>query len=106
MSEFEYAPSSLSFPAGTTVEFTLVNDGTVPHDAYIGDEAAQEAHEVEMASMPAGHSHDMGAAGATVQPGRTATLTYTFEASGTVFVGCHQSGHWDSGMRLAIDVTD
>lgn len=37
--------------------------------------------------------------------GKTGTLTQTFAKSGTVILGCHQSGHYDSGMKTTIIAT-
>ena len=87
---------------GETVEFRFTNDGKVPHDAFVGDEATQQEHEAEMAGMPAGHEHDMGTEGVTVQPGETEVLTYTFEQPGEVQIGCHQKGHYAAGMHLSV----
>ena len=104
MTDLQYDATSIAVAKGATVEFRLTNDGKVPHDAFVGDQAAQDAHEVEMAGMPAGHAHDMGDEGVTVQPGATAVLTYTFERSGTVQIACHQRGHYAAGMHLTVAV--
>ena len=85
------------------------NTGAVEHDAFIGDAAAQAAHEEEMnpsdgmsssSSMSSGDmgsdttmDSDMGSQddgdGITVKPGETGELTYTFNKPGTVEIGCH-----------------
>ena len=102
MADIRFETESLSVAAGETVEFRFVNEGQIPHDAFIGDTAAQEQHGVEMAGM-AGHDH--GTAGAvTVQPGATETLTYTFDEAGSLEVGCHQPGHYEAGMKIAVTV--
>ena len=57
--------------------------------------------------MAQGHADDHGgddAEAVTVEPGESATLTYTFEEAGTVEVGCHQPGHYKAGMKMQIDV--
>ena len=41
----------------------------------------------------------------TVKPGQSGDLTYTFDTAGTYEIGCHQSGHYDAGMKIAITVT-
>jgi uncharacterized cupredoxin-like copper-binding protein len=51
-------------------------------------------------------SMDMGAhaAGVALPPGRTATLTYTFHAPGTLMYGCHVDHHYEAGMEGTIHV--
>ena len=58
------------------------------HDMHMGD--ADEKHGAEEAVR--------------VEPGKTATLELMFDAPSKVLIGCHESGHWDSGMRATIDV--
>jgi uncharacterized cupredoxin-like copper-binding protein len=41
----------------------------------------------------------------TVEPGERATLTRTFDAPGSVVVGCHQPGHWESGTKATVTVS-
>jgi uncharacterized cupredoxin-like copper-binding protein len=55
----------------------------------------------------AGHSHGgMGHDGSgnavTVPPGTSADLTYTFSADSAVVIGCHEPGHWASGMKATV----
>ena len=80
MSEYAYGPASISVAAGQEVRFVFHNDGSVPHEAVIGDEDAQ-AEAVE--SMQAGADHHAhGAASVQVLPGATASLVYRFDEPG------------------------
>ena len=79
------------------------------HEAYIGDEQAQEDHATEMMGdgdhSGDGHSMDMGGDDVvTVEPGDTRSMTHTFDDAGTVQIGCHQPGHWESGMKATVNV--
>ena len=109
MRDTAYSPDRVEVKAGETLRFVFTNKGTVVHDAYIGDEAAQEAHEAAMNSSGSGTDHDadhdMGASGVTVEPGKTAELTYTFAKGDELVIGCHEPGHYADGMRMAINVT-
>ncbi len=111
MQDDHYVPASVSVAAGETVRFVFTNDGTATHDAFLGDEAAQADHENEMTGSNGvgGHGmsgHDMGTKDAlTIAPGKTGELTHTFRAGDRVLIGCHQTGHYASGMKLAITVT-
>ena len=97
MVDIGYQPTALTVHRGDHVEFVFHNQGKIPHDAFIGDEAAQTEHEQAM--------HDMqGQGGITVQPGATGSLTYTFDKAGPVEIGCHQPGHYAAGMRVMVTV--
>jgi uncharacterized cupredoxin-like copper-binding protein len=103
MKEFSYDPASVTVKAGETVKFVFHNQGQILHDAFIGDEAAQAEHEKEMregGSMP----HDGGDA-IKVIPGATGTLTHTFKAGESLIVGCHETGHYQAGMKMALTVS-
>ena len=104
MRDNDFSPASLTVEAGDQVQFVFHNKGVVPHDAFIGDAAAQDAHEQEMrASSGTGHGH--GADGVTVEPGQTETLSHTFDKPGTTLIGCHELNHYALGMRIKVTVT-
>lgn len=104
MQDNRYVPDSIDVADGETVRLVFTNTGTATHDAYIGDEGAQDDHEAEMNGGDGGHH--MGDDDAlTVEPGDTADLTHTFEAIDEVLIGCQEPGHYDGGMRLTIAVT-
>ena len=74
--------------------------GSTNHEFYLGDEAAQMAHDGEMGGM-AGMNHDE-AQGIGLMPGETKTLEYTFAAPGAYQAGCHVNGHYAAGMKATI----
>ena len=102
-----FEPDHLEVTEGETVRFVFTNHGAVAHDAFIGDTDAQADHEAEMRRRRAtGHGHgDHGADEAvTVEPGERGELTHTFDDAGTIEIGCHQPGHYDAGMKVAMKV--
>ena len=104
MTDNQYSPTSFDVEEGETVTFEFVNEGRMTHEAYIGDEGAQEDHATEMMGDD-GHSMDMGGDDTvTVEPGETATMTHTFSETGAMVIGCHQPGHWESGMKAMVNV--
>lgn len=130
MTDSAYTPNSFSVAKGATVTFKFVNDGKMTHEAFIGTERQQVAHEGEMTgsnSSSGSSSHsgmDMGSGSmnpgsmgsgsksasddahmVSVPPGGDAELIYAFDKSGTMIIGCHQPGHWSSGMKATIKVT-
>jgi uncharacterized cupredoxin-like copper-binding protein len=96
-------PATMTFRAGQKVHFVITNTGTANHEFYLGDEAAQMAHDGEMGGM-AGMTHDE-AQGIGLMPGETKTLDYTFTEAGMYQAGCHLNGHYAAGMMSTITVT-
>ncbi len=102
MKEFAYEPASVDVKAGETVKFVFRNEGRIVHESFIGDEAAQLAHEQEMQEGQKDH----GDHAIKVLPGETGTLTHTFEKAGeTLIIGCHEVGHWPAGMKMTVTVS-
>ncbi|MGH9187139.1 MAG: cupredoxin domain-containing protein [Acidimicrobiales bacterium] len=118
MKDLKYSPTSFDVKKGDTVTFAFRNDDAIPHDAFIGDEAAQDDHEAGMRSAStasdmsetsetSGMDHGGGAESEAivVQPGKTGELTHTFDTAGTLLIGCHEVGHYAGGMKATISVT-
>lgn len=101
--EFKMEPAEMTVKAGQPVTFVVTNSGVLEHEFYLGDEAAQAEQEQMMQSgqMP----HDT-AEGISVEPGETKELTYTFDTAGQTLAGCHVAGHYASGMKATITVTE
>jgi uncharacterized cupredoxin-like copper-binding protein len=51
-----------------------------------------------------GMDHDAETA-ISLEPGESGEITYTFEDSGTIEIGCHEPGHYDAGMIVDVTVT-
>ena len=106
MQDINFSPTTLTVKAGEAVEFVFHNKGAIPHDAYIGDENAQMSHDSDMSQMGGmEHGGAHGSDGITVDPGKTGTLTHTFDKAGTTIIGCHQQGHYAAGMKINVTVT-
>lgn len=110
MAAIKFDPPEIDVSEGETVRFIFSNEDPVRHEAVVGNEAIQEEHEDEMADM--GDMGDMGSMNVdgedepptvVVEPGTSGELVVTFDEAGATVIGCHESGHWDAGMR--VDVT-
>ena len=109
MRDIAFDPTELTVRRGEEVKFVFENEGKLVHDAFIGDEAAQEEHEREMREAGeggegGGHGHGAAASGITVDPGKRGELTHRFDEAGEVFIGCHEPGHYPA-MRIRVTVT-
>jgi uncharacterized cupredoxin-like copper-binding protein len=106
MRDVAFAPTAIAVKDGELVELRFHNRDSVTHDAFVGNAKAQRAHEASMHSGRDMSHHGMGGdAAVTVKPGATGTLRYRFHRGDTVLVGCHQPGHYASGMHMAVTVS-
>ena len=102
MRDIAFSPTTIDVRTGETIRFSFKNTGQVEHDAFIGDAAAQDAHEKEMRE---GHDdHGKEANAVSVKPGKSASLTHTFDTPGQVLIGCHEPGHYVGGMKITVNV--
>ncbi len=102
MRDNAYSPTTIDVDAGETVRFVFTNTGKVTHEAYVGDPAAQAEHADEMESMGGMDHGDDDVL--VLEPGQVGDLTHTFDEAGSVQIGCHQPGHFESGMVLDVSV--
>ena len=106
--DLRFQPDNVQVKVGDTVTFHVVNVATVEHDFTLGDESEQAQHEKEMKSMSSGGDmHVMGdsANAIHIPAGQSKDLTWKFTKAGTTLFGCHEPGHYDSGMKGTITVT-
>lgn len=63
MRDIEFVPDEIQVQAGETVQLVFRNTGAVAHDAFIGDDAAQNQHEADMREVDdegSGMDHEGG----------------------------------------------
>lgn len=104
--DFSFDPDEITVSVGEVITFRVVNSGALIHDFTLGDEATQQEHEAEMAEMAeSGETmrHDEPNA-MSIDPGETNELTWHFTETGSVLIGCHEVGHYGSGMKATITV--
>lgn len=103
--DLSFDPDQITVTAGETITFRVTNVGNLAHDFTLGDEAAQDEHEEEMAETAEDGemAHDEPNVLA-LPPGETHELTWRFTEPGTVLIGCHEVGHYAGGMIATITV--
>lgn len=94
MVDLAFRPEEVTVRAGTTVRFVFTNKGRIVHDATFGDEAHQQAVE-------SGREKRVGV---ILNPNKSGDYVRTFTAPGTLLIGCHQAGHYESGMKIRLTV--
>lgn len=94
LSEFRFASSSRTFRAGIPYRFVLRNTGSAAHEwAVVPRGASDESGlliEVEEEDLP---------------PGATVVQAFSFPEPGDYDFACFMAGHYQSGMKLPITVT-
>ncbi|HOT80662.1 MAG TPA: hypothetical protein PKY13_11775 [Microthrixaceae bacterium] len=128
MDDYEFRPSALTAKAGETVTLRFINEGTVRHEAVIGDETVQRAHAEMMMSMttttvvprvtdptttaPISSLHGRSRAHpgmnapnvVSVEAGATGEVTYSLAKKAHLLIGCHEPEHYELGMVATLDV--
>ena len=99
MGEYAYWPASISVARGESVRFVFRNEGSVPHEAVIGDEQAQA--EAVHADHGAG-AHEESSV--QVAPEQAGHHRLPFRSGGRVLIGCHIPGRYESGMQAVVEV--
>jgi uncharacterized cupredoxin-like copper-binding protein len=97
-------PARMSVDANRPVTFEVTNLGALDHEFFVGDAAAQAAHEAEMrvTEQLAPDASNV----VSLAPGETKSLTYVFTAPPAEWLaGCHVVGHYAGGMRAVITVS-
>jgi uncharacterized cupredoxin-like copper-binding protein len=105
--DFTFDPSEIEVAKGEIITFRVVNTGSLPHDFVLGDVDTQDTHEAEMVEMmEAGEMmmHDEANA-LSIPAGETKEITWHFTESGSVLIGCHQTGHYSAGMKATVSVS-
>ncbi len=114
MTDNAFQPAQLTVSKGETVKLRFKNTGAVRHEATIGDEAKQKAHQAEMTANTGTGEHGGGGGGGehgddvstvTVEPGQSGDLTHTFSESTSILIGCHEPGHYEAGMKATVAIT-
>ena len=94
-----FQPERLEVEAGETVTFRITNGDPIDHEFILGDEEIQRIHEEGTEKHHGSRPGEI-----SVPAGATAVTTYTFAEPGELIYGCHIFGHYDYGMRGAVEV--
>jgi uncharacterized cupredoxin-like copper-binding protein len=109
-----FQPESVAVSAGETVRFVIRNEGELLHEFSIGTPHMHEEHRTEMqrladeglldaTSVAPGVEHAHGNS-VFIGPKQSAELTWTFGADAEIEFACNLPGHYEAGMKGAIDV--
>jgi uncharacterized cupredoxin-like copper-binding protein len=100
-------PANWQARQGEALRLIVVNTGQATHELAVGPARDIAAHADSMIDSGSG-KHDHGNAVAikavSVEPGKTATLLYTFDEPGEWAMACFEPGHYEGGMKGTVEV--
>ena len=97
-----YSPASVSVKQGETVRFVVKNSGKLKHEMVLGTEKElMEHYEVMKKNPEMEHADDNMV---TVAPGKSGEIVWQFTRAGKIDFACLQPGHYDAGMKGAVNV--
>lgn len=94
-----FVPDTIDVRQGETVTFVVDNKDPIAHEFLIGDKSRQREHEL---GTEAKHGARPGEI--SIPALETERTTFTFTGGDDLIFGCHLPGHYDYGMRGAIEV--
>ena len=100
----KFTPDKLQIRLGETIRFRVANQGKVMHEMVIGTAKELAAHAEMMKKFP-NMEHDEPYM-AHVSPGKREEIIWTFNRTGRFEFACLVAGHFDAGMKGAIEVSD
>ena len=106
--QMRFTPNNLELRAGETVRLVVRNDGKVLHEMVLGTDAQirEHAEQMKKGGGHGAHGHESaGFAAIEVEPGQTGELVLRIAQAGTYQMACLVPGHYEAGMRGALQVS-
>ncbi len=102
LTEFAFDPAEVSVPAGEEITVTVNNVGSVEHNWIVLARGTRIAEESEIPDDLAGFAL---VASETLDPGSSATVTFTATSGDAYQIICSLPGHFTAGMegRLRVE---
>lgn len=97
-----FTPAQITVQRGETIRFEVVSSGQVRHEMTLGRPADLLAHAEQMRRHPEMEHADANAV--TIDPGQRGEIVWHFTHAGSVEFACLQPGHFEAGMRGAVQV--
>lgn len=97
-----FTPASIDAKQGETIKFIVKNSGKIKHEMTLGSMKDLKEHAELMKKHP-GMVHDEPNT-ASLAPGKTGEIIWQFTTAGKVDFACLEAGHFDAGMKGAINV--
>jgi uncharacterized cupredoxin-like copper-binding protein len=97
-----FTPANIDVNQNETVRFIVTNSGKIKHELVLGTEKELKEHYEVMKKNPEMEHADPNMV--TLAPGKTGEVVWQFTKAGRVDFACLQPGHYDAGMKGAVNV--
>lgn len=98
-----FSPSGIDVKQGETVRLVVTNSGKLKHELVLGTDKELKAHYALMLKNPEMEHEDPNQV--SLAPGTKGELVWQFTKAGKVDFACLQPGHYDAGMKGAVNVS-
>ena len=100
--DMRFKPANIDVKQNETVRFVITNSGKLKHELVLGTEKDLKEHYEVMKKNPEMEHADPNMV--TLAPGKTGEVIWQFTKAGKVDFACLQPGHYDAGMKGAVNV--
>lgn len=97
-----FSPASIDVKQNETVRFLVTNSGKIKHELVLGTEKELKEHYELMKKNPEMEHEDPNMV--TLAPGKSGEVVWQFTKAGKVDFACLQPGHYEAGMKGAVNV--
>jgi uncharacterized cupredoxin-like copper-binding protein len=97
-----FTPADIGVKQGETVRLVIKNSGQLKHELVLGTEKKLKEHYEAMKRNPEMEHADPNMV--TLAPGQRGEIVWQFTQAGKVDFACLQPGHYDAGMKGAVNV--
>jgi len=122
MTEFQFAPKTVSATRGAAVELVVVNKGAIQHEFMLYSSPGSMAMSMDMDKYGAENTYfkDIGTVEVVypgkpparssrlervvLDPGQSATIRFVAKKAGAFEFACHIPGHYEAGMKGTLTV--
>jgi len=98
-----FIPAHVNVKRNETVRFLITNSGQLKHELVLGTDKALKEHYEVMKKNPEMEHDDPNMV--TLGPGKSGEVIWHFTKAGKVDFACLQPGHYDAGMKGAVNVS-
>ncbi len=97
-----FTPANIDVKQGETVRLVITNPGKLKHELMLGTEKELKEHYEVMKKNPEMDHDDPNQV--SLAPGTQGEIVWQFTKAGRVDFACLQPGHYDAGMKGAVNV--
>lgn len=97
-----FTPANINVRQGETVRFVITNSGKLKHELMLGTARELKEHYEVMKKNPEMEHDDPNQV--SLAPGAQGEIVWQFTKAGRVDFACLQPGHYDAGMKGAVNV--